>query len=118
MWRDEGALTFDRSAQNDDAFQIALKGLLINILNPKLTLFFFAFLPLFVSLDAASPTQQLLGLSAVFMGMTFVIFALYGILASGISAYMMNSPKAIKRMQRSFAVIFAAMAVKIAFSEQ
>jgi threonine/homoserine/homoserine lactone efflux protein len=52
------------------------------------------------------------------MGMTFVIFALYGIFASGISTYLIHSPKAIKRMQRSFAVIFAALAIKLALSEQ
>jgi threonine/homoserine/homoserine lactone efflux protein len=118
MWRDTGTFKFDRPAQKFDAFQIALKGFLINILNPKLTLFFFAFLPLFVSPDAASPTRQMLVLSAVFMGMTFVIFALYGILASGISAYLINSPKAIKRMQRSFALVFAVLATKLALSER
>ena len=118
MWQDTGTLKFDRPAQKTDAFQIALKGFLINILNPKLTMFFFAFLPLFVSPDAASPTQQMLGLSAVFMLMTLVIFALYGILASGISTYLINSPKAIRWVQRSFAVIFAALAVRLALSEQ
>ena len=97
MWRDTGTLSFDRSDQKTGGFQIALKGILINILNPKLTIFFFAFLPLFISPDTVSPTRQMMGLSAVFMGMTFVIFALYGILASWISTYLMNSPKAIWR---------------------
>jgi threonine/homoserine/homoserine lactone efflux protein len=118
MWRDTGAIKFDRAVEKRNAFQIALKGILINILNPKLTLFFFAFLPLFVSAEATSPTVEMLGLSAVFMGMTFVIFALYGILASGVSTYLTKSPEAIKRIQRSFAVIFAALAVQLALSER
>jgi threonine/homoserine/homoserine lactone efflux protein len=118
MWRDTGALKLERSTQKADAFQIAFKGILINILNPKLTIFFFAFLPLFVSPDAAWPTGQMLSLAAVFMAMTFVIFALYGILASGVSTYLIGSPQAIRRMQRSFAVIFAALAAKLALSEQ
>lgn len=118
MWRDTGSLKFDQSAPKMSGFQIALKGFLINILNPKLTIFFFAFLPLFVSPDAVSPTQQMIGLSAVFMGMTLAIFALYGILASGISTYLKNSPTAIRRMQRSFAIIIAALAAKLALSEQ
>lgn len=118
MWRDTGTLTFNQSIQKRGAIQIALKGILINILNPKLTIFFFAFLPLFVVSEGGSPTQQMMGLSAAFMGMTFVVFALYGILASGISSYLMRSPKAIKRMQRSFAVVFAALAVNLALSEQ
>ncbi len=118
MWQDSGTLKFDRPAQKTDAFQIALKGFLINILNPKLTIFFFAFLPLFVLPDAVSPTQQMLGLGGVFMLMTLVIFALYGILASGISTYFINSPKAIRWLQRSFAVIFAGLAAKLVLSEQ
>lgn len=118
MWRDTGTLSFDRPAQKSGGFQIAIKGLLINILNPKLTIFFFAFLPQFVSHNAPSPAQEMIGLSAIFMGMTFAIFALYGILASGISSYLSSSTKAIKRIQRSFAVIFAALAVNLAVSEQ
>ena len=118
MWRDTGTIKFDRTVEKRNAFQIILKGILINILNPKLTLFFFAFLPLFVSADTASPTAEMLGLSAVFMGMTFVVFALYGILASGVSIYLTKSPMAIKRLQRSFAVIFAALAAQLALSKQ
>ena len=118
MWRDTGTIKFEHSLEKRSAFQIALKGILINLLNPKLTIFFFAFLPLFVSAEATSPTQQMLGLSAVFMGMTFVIFALYGMLASGVSAYLTNSPKVIKRIQHSFAVVFAVLAAQLAFSEQ
>lgn len=118
MWRDTGTLTFNPTGLKNGAFQIALKGFLINILNPKLALFFFAFLPLFVSPDAVSATKQMMSLGAVFMGMTLVIFCLYGILASWISAYIINSPKAIRRMQKSFAVIFAVLAVKLVLSEQ
>lgn len=118
MWRDTGTLKFDQPAARKGAFQIALKGFLINILNPKLTIFFFAFLPLFVSPQAVSPTQQMIVLSAVFMAMTFVIFSLYGILASWISTAFTNSPKAIRFMQRSFAVIFAILAANLALSEQ
>jgi threonine/homoserine/homoserine lactone efflux protein len=118
MWQDTGAIKLDRSVEKRSAFQIALKGVLINILNPKLTIFFFAFLPLFVSTGVVYPTQQMLALSAVFMGMTFVVFVLYGILASWISAYLTRSPTAIKRIQRSFAVVFAALAVQLALSEK
>ena len=118
MWQDTGSLKLDRSQPRRNPGQIALKGILINILNPKLTIFFFAFLPLFVLPDAGSPTTQMIGLSAVFMGMTLVIFAAYGVLASAISKYLIQSPKAIRRMQRSFAVIFAGLAAKLALSEQ
>ncbi len=118
MWRDTGSLKLDDSTNEMTAVQIVFKGIMINILNPKLTMFFFAFLPLFIPADSISPTHQMIGLSAIFMGMTFVIFALYGILASGISTYLINSPKSIRRMQRSFAIIFAVLAAKLALSEQ
>ena len=118
MWRDTGSLKLDRSSKPMNAAQIVLKGILINILNPKLTMFFFAFLPLFVSAEAVSPTQQMIVLSAIFMGMTFFIFALYGSLASWISTYLISSPKAIRWMQRSFAVVFAILAAKLALSKQ
>ena len=118
MWRDTGSLKLDQPSKKMNAGQIVVKGVLINILNPKLTIFFFAFLPLFISPDAVSPTRQMVGLSVVFMGMTFAIFALYGVLASAISRYLINSSKALKRMQRSFAIIFAGLAAKLALSEQ
>lgn len=118
MWHDTGMLKFDQSDQKTNAYQITLKGVLINILNPKLTLFFFAFLPLFVSSDAGSPTQQMLGLGTVFMLLTLLIFVLYGILASGVSSYLINSPKIIRRVQKSFALVFAGLAIRLAVSER
>jgi threonine/homoserine/homoserine lactone efflux protein len=118
MWRATGSLKLDPSSQKMSTNQIVSKGILINILNPKLTMFFFAFLPLFISSDVGSYREQMIGLSAVFMAMTFVVFALYGILASGVSKYLINSPKAIRQMQRSFAIVFAGFAAKLALSEQ
>ena len=118
MWKETGALALKRPDKKNGFFQIALRGFLINILNPKLSIFFLAFLPLFVTTDAASPIHQMLLLSAAFMGMTLVIFVLYGISASGVSAYFINSPKLIQWLQRSFAAVFAILAAKLALSEQ
>ena len=118
MWRETGTFNFDQSNPKKGGFQIVVKGILINILNPKLTIFFFAFLPLFVSPDSGSATREMIALAAIFMGMTLVIFILYGILASVISAYLMKSPKTIQVLQRFFAVIFAVLAVKLALTER
>lgn len=118
MWRDKGSLKLDRTVSQVNGYQIVVKGILINILNPKLTLFFFAFLPQFVPPDAVSPAKQMVGLSAIFMGMTLFFFMIYGILASVISGFLLNSPKRIRWMQRSFALIFAGLAIKLALSEQ
>jgi threonine/homoserine/homoserine lactone efflux protein len=118
MWRETGALSFDNpSTQIATGFQIAFKGFLINILNPKLTLFFFAFLPQFISPGETSLTNQMIMLGAVFMLMTLVIFILYGIFASAISTTFLKSPKAVLWMQRTFAVIFALLALNLAFGD-
>jgi threonine/homoserine/homoserine lactone efflux protein len=117
MWREAGILEITEKSTETRAIQIALKAIAINLLNPKLTIFFFAFLPLFISKNSSSPTLEMIILSTVFMGMTFIIFALYGILASGIRAYLLNSSKVVKRVQQAFAVILAAFAVKLAVSE-
>ena len=118
MWREAGTLEINKKSAGSSITQIVIKAIAINLLNPKLTIFFFAFLPLFVSNDSASPTLEMIMLSAVFMGMTFLIFALYGILASGMSAYLINSSRAVKRLQQAFAAVLAIFAVKLALSEE
>lgn len=118
MWREAGTLIVHDKSRETSAVQIAVKAIAINLLNPKLTLFFFAFLPLFVSRNLASPTLEMISLSIVFMVMTFIVFALYGILASSVSVYLMNSSKLMKRFQQAFAVILAAFAVKLVLSEK
>ena len=118
MWREAGKLEISKKSTEISTMQIAVKAIVINLLNPKLTIFFFAFLPLFISKNSSSLTIEMIKLSVVFMFMTFLIFALYGILASGISSYLLNSSKAVKRFQQAFAVVFAAFAVKLALSEK
>ncbi len=118
MWREAGTLDIHQNSTETSLTKIIIKAIAINLLNPKLTIFFFAFLPLFVSNGSASPTMDMILLSAVFMGITLIVFALYGILASGVSAYLMNSSKAVKRLQQAFAFILAGFAVKLALSEK
>jgi threonine/homoserine/homoserine lactone efflux protein len=118
MWREAGALEIAQKTSETSATKIILKAIAINLLNPKLTIFFFAFLPLFISKDAASPVWEMILLSAVFMAITFVVFALYGILASGISNYLTGSSKAVRRLQQAFAVLLAGFAVKLALGEK
>lgn len=117
MWRDKGVLQIDTSCAEKKYRQIIYRGFLINILNPKLSVFFLAFLPLFVSPTANSPTLQMAFLSLIFMGMTFGVFILYGISANGIRHYLVNSPKIITRCQRTFAILFAGLGVKLAFTD-
>jgi threonine/homoserine/homoserine lactone efflux protein len=118
MWREAGKLDLNRKNAETSFSQIILKAIAINLLNPKLTIFFLAFLPLFVSKDSSAPTMEMILLSIVFMLITFIVFALYGILSSGISAYLIKSSQAVRRMQQAFAVILAGFAVQLAVSEK
>jgi threonine/homoserine/homoserine lactone efflux protein len=118
MWREAGTLELNKRGTEASMTKIIMKAIAINLLNPKLTIFFFAFLPLFVSKNSSSPTMEMLILSAVFMGITLIVFVLYGILASGISTYLANSSKVVKRLQQAFASILAYFAVKLALSEK
>lgn len=118
MWREAGTLNINKKSAETSFKNIILKAIAINLLNPKLTIFFFAFLPLFVSKNSQSPVLEMILLSTVFMGITFIVFALYGVLASGISRYLESSTKAVKRLQQVFAFILAWFAIKLALSEK
>lgn len=119
MWRETGALKFNSDARRGNGlWQIAVRGVLINILNPKLSIFFLAFLPLFLSSDTSSPMFEIFVLSLIFMAITLAVFILYGFSATWVSRYVVNSPRAIVWMQRSFAATFAALGVKLAMTEQ
>lgn len=118
MWRATGALQVTAQGGAQNLRQVAVRGFLINILNPKLTIFFLAFLPLFVSPTAASPLMQMGLLSAVFMAMTLVVFIGYGLSAHAVRNCFVRSPGLTSWLQRSFAVVFAALGAKLALTEQ
>ncbi len=118
MWREAGTLEIKERVPEVSATKIITKAIAINLLNPKLTIFFFAFLPLFVSHNPSSSSMEMIVLSGTFMGITLIVFALYGILASGVSNYLLNSFKALKRVQQVFALLLAGFAVKLALSER
>lgn len=117
-WRDKQAFALDQSAAAASARSIALKAFLLNILNPKLSIFFLAFLPQFVAPGAASPLPQLLALSAVFMGMTFAVFVVYGLLANGFRQVVIDSPRVQAWMRRGFSAGFAGLGANLALSER
>lgn len=118
MWRETGALALNAPESNGGAWRTIRRGFLINILNPKLSIFFLAFLPLFIPADASSPILRMGMLSGVFMLMTFVVFVGYGICASAVRRYVINSPRVIKWMRRTFAMTFAALGFRLAAAEQ
>ena len=100
------------------ALRVITTGFLLNILNPKLSLFFLAFLPQFVPDGTPSPTLFMLGLAAVFMALTFMVFAVYGVFASAARAHVIARPGMTMWLRRGFAGAFGAMGLRLAFSAQ
>lgn len=117
-WRDRSTLVVSEDLPPRSARQIVTSAVLVNLLNPKLTLFFFAFLPQFVPLGAGGAVGRMLTLSAVFMAMTFVVFALYGVFAAAVRTRLLNRPWVVTRLRRAFAVSFVALGAKLALTER
>lgn len=118
LWRSSSPLKLENSQPKNRLSAIALKGFLINILNPKLSIFFLAFLPQFVSPASAQPLTNMIILGAVFMLMTLGVFIIYGFMSSSFSEIVIHSEKVSLRIQKIFAGSFAALGLKLAFSER
>ena len=98
--------------------RVIVTAILINILNPKLSIFFLAFLPQFIAADEAHPLARMLELSGAFMAMTFVVFAVYGLFAASVRDRVITRPKAMAWLRRSFAAGFAALGARLALAER
>ncbi|MBA7682903.1 Homoserine/homoserine lactone efflux protein [subsurface metagenome] len=116
--RESGALAISTEGARKSDRRVIVTAVLINILNPKLSIFFFAFLPQFIAADEPHPLARLLERSAVFMLMTFVVFAAYGLFAAAVRDRVISRPKVMAWLRRSFAAGFAALGVRLALSER
>ncbi|WP_416898534.1 MAG: LysE family translocator [Minwuia sp.] len=116
--KERGSLVVEADAKNVPAREVIVNAILINLLNPKLSVFALAFLPQFVSPDATSPVWQMSGLAAVFMAMTFIVFIGYGIFASFVRRYVISRPAIMDWFRRIFAAAFAFLGLKLALSER
>lgn len=116
--RDGGALDIPEQQPQNQAQRIALQGFLINILNPKLSIFFLAFLPQFVPGTSDSALMDMIGLSAVFMALTAVVFAIYGLAAAQMQVLVLGRPGVLKWLKRGFAGAFGALGVRLALAER
>lgn len=117
-WRDKSAFAIDENHSTNSAVGLIVKAFLLNILNPKLTIFFLAYLPQFVQPGATDPLFQLLVLSATFMAMTFIIFAVYGFLAHAFRKAVIESPRVQTWLRRGFATAFAGLGANLALTEK
>jgi threonine/homoserine/homoserine lactone efflux protein len=109
-----GALQINPESKRDAGPRIARRGALINILNPKLSIFFLALMPPFLSDNPATATAEMTAMGAVFMALTFAIFALYGLFAARTRDYVLGSERLMAWLNRSFAAVFAGLAARLA----
>jgi threonine/homoserine/homoserine lactone efflux protein len=116
--KEHGTLRVEPDVRARSALQVTIHAILINILNPKLSIFFLAFLPQFVNADDAHPLSHMVMLSLVFMLLTFVVFVGYGLFAALIRTHIISRPRVLTWMRRTFAAAFAALGVKLAFAER
>ncbi|MBV1925742.1 MAG: LysE family translocator [Rhodobacteraceae bacterium] len=112
--KSDGALSVSANRSSDNLWRIARRGALINILNPKLSIFFLALLPPFLTGNPTTATAEMFGLGVVFMIMTFAVFVLYGVFAAAARDRLLSSERIMKWLNRSFAAIFAALGARLA----
>jgi threonine/homoserine/homoserine lactone efflux protein len=115
--RDKSRLRIGEEHSPAGILSLIGRGILLNLLNPKLSLFFFSFLPQFLVQGGRAYLIQMLSLSAVFMGLTLAVFVLYGYLANSFKQFLTASPRALRRIQQSFGLILIGFAAKLALAD-
>jgi threonine/homoserine/homoserine lactone efflux protein len=116
--RERGALKVDARLDARSMLKVIVTGILINILNPKLSIFFLAFLPQFMAIDESRPLARMLELSVAFMAMTFAVFVIYGLFAASVRDRIVTRPKVMTWLRRAFAGGFAALGLRLALAER
>jgi threonine/homoserine/homoserine lactone efflux protein len=116
--RDTGALAVEGETSARSARQVIVSGVLVNILNPKLTIFFLAFLPQFVAPGSTNVVASMLWLSAAFMAVTFVVFVGYGLFAAAVRDHVISRPRVVTWVRRVFGGAFVALGARLAFAER
>lgn len=116
--RETGVLAVEGRIKERSSLAVIVTGFLINILNPKLSIFFLAFLPQFVAVDETHPIARMLELSGVFMAMTFAVFVVYGLFAASVRERVISRPRVMAWLRRSFAAGFAALGARLALAER
>lgn len=117
-WRENGALKVEPEQSATPALRVVVHAVLINILNPKLSIFFLAFLPQFITASDASPLTRMMEMSGIFMLMTFVVFAIYGLFAAAVRDKVVSRPAVMAWMRRTFAAAFVLLGARLALAER
>jgi len=117
-FRERGTMRLDVEQDKRSALRVVRDGIVLNLLNPKLSIFFVAFLPQFIAPDSASPLFDMLALSGVFTAMTFVVFVIYGLFAAAARDHVLSRPRVMAWLRNTFAAAFVGLGAKLAFTER
>ena len=112
--RDKSAIDVEQASAPGSPWRVIRTAVLINLLNPKLTIFFFAFLPQFVPAGTSNAWLRMIGLSIAFMGVTFAVFAVYGVFAATMRRQVLGRPTVVSWLRRTFAFTYVALAGRLA----
>jgi threonine/homoserine/homoserine lactone efflux protein len=118
MLRQRGALRIEARPDARSAGRVVVDGILVNLLNPKLSIFFVAFLPQFIARGETHVLARMFELSGVFMLVTFVVFCIYGVCAALMRERVLGSDRVMAWMRGSFAAAFVALGARLAFTRQ
>ncbi len=116
--KERGTLKVETGDASRSNGEVIWSAVLVNVLNPKLSIFFFAFLPQFVGSGEADPLPRMLELSFVFMAMTFAVFVVYGVFAAAVRNHVISRPAILTWMRRTFAAAFVGLGAKLAFADR
>ena len=116
--RDKNLMQVNEDTAEKSLFRTAMEGTLLNVLNPKLSLFFLAFLPQFVPAEKAGSVGYLAFLASIFMLMTFLVFVIYGAFAARARTYVIESPNVMRWIKTLFAGTFVFLGLRLALSDQ
>jgi threonine/homoserine/homoserine lactone efflux protein len=116
--REHGGLNVEADDPSRSSAEVIVSAIAVNVLNPKLSIFFVAFLPQFVAADEPNRLAHMLELSVAFMLLTFVVFVAYGLFAASIRRHVISRPRVLTWMRRTFAGAFVALGAKLALTER
>lgn len=117
-WRSPAALEVRADASARSTGGRIAEAMLVNLLNPKLSLFFLTFLPQFITPGEAQPAERMAQLSLVFMAMTLVVFLSYGVFAARFRDQVLQRPSVLVWLRRGFAAAFVALGGKLALMQR